>query len=434
MGNIRSTGRPRDPVGRACGTPANALAAPTPHWPVAAAPGRGSSPPWSGGWSGAGRAARWSISPTTPLGRPVAARTTTTLDPSAVGGEVVLLFEDGDPARPIVVGVVRPPDDVPGVPAEAGRGTGAAHRRPGDRPAVRGGEHHADAGREGADPRHLRPHPVVRSEPDQGGGGGDQLTMWQVRELHPVRRRRATGSGTGTGPRSGWSPSGVRSGSTRTGRPSVADEQDPPVPGPEVPRRPGRKSSLLYDSDFYLTKPTTDVLLHGHAYAPGGKPATQVDVTMRVGDVRKTLRVTGDRPYRGRARPRSRRGAAVHPDAADLRAGLRRRRSRTRREDPDRPRFERPQPGRHRVRPGRGEDRPRTSSTPGSASGSRPAGFGPIPPHWQPRVRYAGTYDEAWQRDRCPLYPPTWTTGSSSARPRTSGRRSSSAAASRSSC
>ena len=42
---------------------------------------------------------------------------------------------------------------------------------------------------------------------------------------------------------------------------------------------------------------------------------------------------------------------------------------------------------------------------PGVSLTSRPAGFGPIPPHWQPRVRYAGTYDETWQRDRCPLYP-----------------------------
>jgi hypothetical protein len=53
-----------------------------------------------------------------PLGSPVAARTTTTLDPAAVGGEVVLLFEDGNPARPIVVGVVRPADATAGVPAE----------------------------------------------------------------------------------------------------------------------------------------------------------------------------------------------------------------------------------------------------------------------------------------------------------------------------
>jgi len=53
-----------------------------------------------------------------PLGRPVAARTTTPLDPAAVGAEVLLLFENGDSARPIVVGVIRPPDTAAAVPAE----------------------------------------------------------------------------------------------------------------------------------------------------------------------------------------------------------------------------------------------------------------------------------------------------------------------------
>lgn len=38
----------------------------------------------------------------------------------------------------------------------------------------------------------------------------------------------------------------------------------------------------------------------------------------------------------------------------------------------------------------------------GSAS---PAGFGPLAPHWQPRVAFAGTYDEAWRNDRQPLLP-----------------------------
>jgi hypothetical protein len=56
--------------------------------------------------------------PGNPLGRPVAARTTTPLDPSAVGSEAVLLFENGDPARPIVVGVLRPAEQRPGVAAE----------------------------------------------------------------------------------------------------------------------------------------------------------------------------------------------------------------------------------------------------------------------------------------------------------------------------
>jgi hypothetical protein len=34
-----------------------------------------------------------------------------------------------------------------------------------------------------------------------------------------------------------------------------------------------------------------------------------------------------------------------------------------------------------------------------------PAGFGPVPAHWLPRRKYAGTYDEQWERDRAPYLP-----------------------------
>jgi hypothetical protein len=34
-----------------------------------------------------------------------------------------------------------------------------------------------------------------------------------------------------------------------------------------------------------------------------------------------------------------------------------------------------------------------------------PCGFGPIAAHWQPRVKLAGTYDEEWKKNRCPLLP-----------------------------
>lgn len=34
-----------------------------------------------------------------------------------------------------------------------------------------------------------------------------------------------------------------------------------------------------------------------------------------------------------------------------------------------------------------------------------PAGFGYIGPSWQPRVSFAGTYDEAWQRSQAPYLP-----------------------------
>lgn len=34
-----------------------------------------------------------------------------------------------------------------------------------------------------------------------------------------------------------------------------------------------------------------------------------------------------------------------------------------------------------------------------------PAGIGPIPPYWHPRVSYVGTYDEIWSTERAPFYP-----------------------------
>jgi hypothetical protein len=181
----------------------------------------------------------------------------------------------------------------------------------------------------------------------------------------------------------------------RDGTTSVADEQDPEVLAPKYREDPAG-SSLLYDSDFYLTKPTTDVLLHGHAYAPGGEPAQRVDVTMRVDDVVKSLGVTGDR--RGltsaSAEPFTKMPLTYERAYGGREPGPPR--------DPDRPQFE----PRNPVGTGfsSGTAAPNVGYL-GVSLTSRPAGFGPIPAHWQPRLRYAGTYDEAWRRDRCPLYP-----------------------------
>src|SRR5918996_324446 len=81
-----------------------------------------------------------------------------------------------------------------------------------------------------------------------------------------------------------------------TGGPEIADEQPPVVRAPEYvdPARPAA-SSLKYDSDLVRTKTTTDVVVLGHVYAPGGKPVTECEAGFRVGPIVKRVRVVGDR-------------------------------------------------------------------------------------------------------------------------------------------
>ncbi|MEP7126478.1 MAG: DUF2169 domain-containing protein [Byssovorax sp.] len=60
-------------------------------------------------------------------------------------------------------------------------------------------------------------------------------------------------------------------------------------------------SSVLYESDLAPGKPGTDVVLLGHAYPPG-RNESEVHVSLRVGPIRSTLAVFGDRTW---ARPTS---------------------------------------------------------------------------------------------------------------------------------
>ncbi len=56
-------------------------------------------------------------------------------------------------------------------------------------------------------------------------------------------------------------------------------------------------ASLYSPSDFVPFKARADVLLVGQAHAPGGVPTDSVLVRLRLGDLSKTLRVTGDRAW-----------------------------------------------------------------------------------------------------------------------------------------
>lgn len=184
-------------------------------------------------------------------------------------------------------------------------------------------------------------------------------------------------------------------------------EQPPIVMIPEYIAAPAQ-SSLKYEMDLIRTKTTTDVLVLGHAHAPRGEPVTELDVGFRVGPVFKRLHVTGDRVWQGRSPSppvpfvtmplvyerayggfdaESKQTQSPQWDvrnplgtgfalAASAIEGLRL------------PNIEYPE---HLLKTW--SDRP------------EPAAFGPVCGHWQPRLGFAGTYDDAWQQDRFPLLP-----------------------------
>lgn len=190
----------------------------------------------------------------------------------------------------------------------------------------------------------------------------------------------------------------------------AAATQPPVIPFPQtIDRAAPGDSSLLYDMDLVRTKTATDVVLHGHACAPHGEAVTQLDVGFRVGPLAKRLCVTGERVWAGRTPSRPTpftRMPLVYErafggfDAASLATA--------------RPQWDMRNPvGIGYVAPGAKEPpfgrlpeieypderMQRWNDLP------RPAGFGPIPGHWQPRASLAGTCDEAWERERMPLLP-----------------------------
>ena len=164
-----------------------------------------------------------------------------------------------------------------------------------------------------------------------------------------------------------------------------------------------RRPSQLYDA-----KPGTDVVLVGHAH-PSGR-ATHVDVSLRVGPIAKTVRAHGPRAWQqgpfggltaGPARPISDPVPLIYELAW---GGF---------DDSDRERIvadERNYLGRGVARePRRLVGQPAAQlEDPAHPIGSAsvvPASFGPIHRHWQPRARFAGTYDQRWQETKMPLLP-----------------------------
>jgi hypothetical protein len=174
-------------------------------------------------------------------------------------------------------------------------------------------------------------------------------------------------------------------------------------------------SAPLYEYDYPPVKPKCDVLLNGSAYAPRGRSTSRVHVSLHVGEMVKGFDVVGHRSWVGALlavaagppqpfvkMPISYDCAfggidSVHPDPARHRyyelnhAGVGFH-SETAREFIDgAPLPNTEEPGRPVIDP-RGR--------------YRPMAFGPIARAWQPRVKFAGTYDQHWLDEIFPFLPP----------------------------
>jgi hypothetical protein len=194
----------------------------------------------------------------------------------------------------------------------------------------------------------------------------------------------------------------------------LAEEQSPLVDADVFAGEPGL-SAPVYEADYALRKPRCDVLLNGSAHAPGGRPATEVPVGMRVGALKKYFQVVGARHWvksivlftASRPRPfvRQQISYAVafggrdlsHPDPAKHRwyelnhagIGFRSNKATQAVEGKPLPRTE--EIGKPVKRPG---------------GKYRPMAFGPVGRAWQPRAGYGGTYDQRWLEEHFPFPAP----------------------------
>ena len=195
--------------------------------------------------------------------------------------------------------------------------------------------------------------------------------------------------------------------------PRLAEQQVPFVYADTFTGEPGF-SAPVDESDFAFRKPRCDVLLNGRAYAPGGKPAERVTVGLKVGPMRKAFDVVGDRVWSAtpvRTVPEPPRPFTEMPITYDRAFGGEDRAH----PDPARHSVYMPNPigrGYHRetaseLVDGRPlpntEERERPVTAPDEPY--RPMSFGPIGRGWQPRLGYAGTYDQAWLDDVFPFLP-----------------------------
>jgi len=188
---------------------------------------------------------------------------------------------------------------------------------------------------------------------------------------------------------------------------TLADEQPPPTEADEYWGEP-EDSSIKYPSDCHTGKPSSDIIMLGHAFTPDKKERRQMDVSLSVGQVNKTVRIFGDRhwqdgritppqPFRSMAmRYENAYGGTHNRDeqiiAAEVRnplgCGFLGERKTTEMNGSPLPNLEDPKALINNLK-----------------QQPTPACFAASAPHWLPRADFAGTYDKQWKAQRIPYIP-----------------------------
>lgn len=199
----------------------------------------------------------------------------------------------------------------------------------------------------------------------------------------------------------------------RSEKVQLAEKQLPILYADEYYGEPG-KSSIKYPVDLVLGKINTDVGLIGSAFSSGGKRVKQLPVYLKVGQLQKSIMVIGDRHWEKRAlmpgfqmtEPESFTELPIIYERAF--GGV----DQTHKDEKKHGWYSQNPIGtgfrlndnaveNHHL-PNLEDPTQLISSWKDKPSLS---GFGFIDGHWEPRVGFAGTFDEKWRENHCPLLP-----------------------------
>ena len=191
----------------------------------------------------------------------------------------------------------------------------------------------------------------------------------------------------------------------------LASQQVEATKADEFAGDPGR-SSPLFETDFAHTKRACDVLLVGSAHSPDGRAVAEMTAGVRVAGIVKTMRVVGDRVWRGglgRLMPTRPVPFVLMPIGYERAFGG----AHVLRQDPIEVDTYLANPvgtGYARVhRLADGLALPNFEALDDAVTNPsgphRPVSLGPIGRNWEGRARYAGTYDARWRQERAPFWP-----------------------------